>query len=68
MGHIARREGRFLSVLPRTRSEDGQFRERVRHGEVTWKVIHEKQDDEGTVADGAAGTGVMVSTSVARLP
>jgi transposase len=51
MGHIARRGGRFLSVLPRTRSEDGQFRERVRHGEVTWKVIHEKQDDEGKVVD-----------------
>ena len=47
MGHIARRGGRFLSVLPRTRSEDGQFRERVRHGEVTWNVIHEKHDDEG---------------------
>jgi len=51
MGHIARRGGQFLSVLPRTRSEDGPFRERVRHGEVTWKVIHEKQDDEGNVVD-----------------
>jgi len=51
MGHIARRGGRFLSVLPRTRSEDGQFRERVRHREVTWKVIHEKHDDEGKLVD-----------------
>jgi transposase len=51
MGHIARRGGRFLSVLPRTRSEDGQFRERVRHDEVTWKVIHEKHDDEGKLVD-----------------
>jgi len=51
MGHIARRGGRFLSVLPRTRSEDGRFRERVRHGEVTWKVIHKKHDDEGKLVD-----------------
>ncbi len=51
MGHIARRGGRFLSVLPRTRSEDGQFRERVRHGEVTWKVIHEKHNNEGKLVD-----------------
>ena len=51
MGHIARRGGRFLSVLPRTRSEDGQFRERVRHDEVTWKVIHKKHDDEGKLVD-----------------
>jgi transposase len=51
MGHIARRGGRFLSVLPRTRSEDSQFRERVRHGEVTWEVIHEKHDEEGKLLD-----------------
>jgi len=51
MGHIARRGGRFLSVLPRTRSEDGQFRERVRHGEVTWNIVHEKHDDEGKLVD-----------------
>jgi transposase len=51
MGHIARRGGRFLSVLPRTRSEDGQFRERVRHGKVTWNVVHEKHDDEGKLVD-----------------
>jgi transposase len=51
MGHIARRGGRFLSVLPRTRSEDGQFRERVRHGEVTWNIVHEKHDDQGKLVD-----------------
>jgi transposase len=51
MGHIARRGGRFLSVLPRTRSEDGQFRERVRHGKATWNVVHEKHDDEGELVD-----------------
>jgi transposase len=51
MGHVARRGGRFLSVLPRTRGEDGQFREQVRHGEVTWKVIHDKHDEEGKLVD-----------------
>jgi transposase len=51
MGHIARRGGRFLSILPRTRSEDGQFRQRVRQGEVTWKALHEKHDDEGKLVD-----------------
>ncbi len=51
MGHIARRGGRFLSVLPRTRSEDGQFRQRVRHGEVTWTALHEKHNEEGKLVD-----------------
>ena len=51
MGHIARNGGRFLSVLPRTRREDGQFRERVRHGEVTWKTLHEKHDLQGKMVD-----------------
>jgi transposase len=51
MGHIARRGGRFLSVLPRTRGEDAQFRERVRHDEVRWNVIHEKHDEEGKLVD-----------------
>jgi transposase len=51
MGHIARRGGRFLSVLPRTRSEDGQFRGRVLRREVTWQVLHEKHDEEGKLVD-----------------
>jgi transposase len=51
MSHVARRGGRFLSVLPRTRGEDGQFRERARHGKVTWSVIHEKYDDQGKLVD-----------------
>jgi transposase len=51
MAHIHRQGGRFLSVLPRTRSEDAAFRARVVRGQVDWRHIHDKRDDEGDLLD-----------------
>src|SRR4029077_16501685 len=45
MAHIHQHGGRFLSVLPRTRSEDAAFRVRVVRGQVDWRHIHDKRDD-----------------------
>jgi transposase len=51
MAHIHGHGGRFLSVLPRTRSEDAAFRARVLRGQVDWRHIHDKRDDEGDLLD-----------------
>jgi len=51
MAHIHRHGGRFLSVLPRTRSEDAAFRARVVRGHVDWRPIHDKRDDDGDLID-----------------
>jgi transposase len=51
MTYIAQRQGRFLSVLPRSRSEDAAFRRRVREGQVTWRPLEDKTDEEGEVLD-----------------
>jgi transposase len=51
MNHIATEHGRFVSVLPRTRSEDDAFRQRVRQGQVVWQDLWDKTDDEGQVLD-----------------
>lgn len=49
--YIASRGGRFLSVLPRTRREDAQFREQLRRGTVSWQPLWNQLDDDGTVSD-----------------
>jgi transposase len=51
MASIHRRGGRFLSVLPRTRSEDALFRARLLRGGVVWRWIHDKIDEDGEVVD-----------------
>ena len=51
MTYLHQRGGRFLSVLPRTRSEDVAFRAAVARGEVPWRRVHEKYDDEGQLVD-----------------
>jgi transposase len=51
MAHIHQHGGRFLSVLPRTRSEDVAFRARVGRGQVDWRPIHDKRDDDGNLLD-----------------
>jgi transposase len=40
MGHIASGRGRFLTVMPRTRGEDGWFREYVGDNAVAWREAH----------------------------
>ncbi|MFV1963469.1 MAG: IS1634 family transposase, partial [Acidimicrobiia bacterium] len=51
MKYIHRNSGRFITVLPRTRREDTTFRKRLVRGEVTWRHIMDKVDDEGEVID-----------------
>jgi transposase len=51
MAYLHQRGGRFLSVLPRTRSEDDAFRAAVVRGQVQWRRIHDKYDDEGQLVD-----------------
>jgi transposase len=51
MAYLHRRGGRFLSVLPATRSEDGAFRESLLRGRVTKRPIYDKTDEDGTVLD-----------------
>ena len=51
MSYIAQRQGRFLSVLPRSRSEDAAFRRRVREGQVGWRHLEDKTDEDGQVLD-----------------
>ena len=51
MAHIHQHGGQFLTILPRTRSEDTTFRAAVREGLNRWKPIHDKLDDEGQLID-----------------
>jgi transposase len=51
MHYIASRHGRFVSVLPRTRREDTDFRERLERGEARWQQLWDKLDDDGRVSD-----------------
>ncbi|HKB36072.1 MAG TPA: IS1634 family transposase, partial [Gemmataceae bacterium] len=39
MSHIAGRGGRFLTVLPRTRAEDGWFRSHLQEQPPTWREV-----------------------------
>ena len=38
--HIVEHRGRFVTVMPRTRVEDREFRERLRRSSVRWRRIH----------------------------
>jgi transposase len=51
MAHIHQRQGRFITILPRTRSEDATFRQLVARGQVAWQSLWEKTDEEGEVVD-----------------
>ena len=51
MAYLHQRQGRFVTVLPRTRGEDSAFRELLAKGQVSWRSLWEKTDDEGQVID-----------------
>jgi len=51
MAYIHQHQGRFLTVLPRTRSEDQAFRGSLSSGQVQWRQIHDKRNDDGEVVD-----------------
>jgi transposase len=53
MNYIAQRGGRFVSVLPRSRKEDTQFRERLRQTPqtVTWQHLYDVTDQDERLLD-----------------
>jgi transposase len=51
MSYVAQHGGRFLSVLPRSRSEDSEFRQQLREGRIAWRPLEDKLDEEGQVID-----------------
>ncbi len=51
MAHIHQHGGRFITLIPRTRSEDGAFRGSLALGQVRWRLVHEKRDDQGNLVD-----------------
>jgi transposase len=42
MSYLRQHGGRFVTVLPQTRSEDKVFRQSLREGKVTWRTVLEK--------------------------
>jgi len=44
MSYIAEQHGRFLTVMPRTRAEDGWFRDYVQTQPVPWREVHRQPD------------------------
>ena len=63
MSYIANRGGEFISVLPRTRSEDKTFRRKVIEGRTEWEVIERKHDDDGRLVDTISVAKEEASTS-----
>jgi hypothetical protein len=51
MAYVHGHDGRFLTVLPRTRSEDRLFRAALAGGGVRWRRVHDKYDDKGNLVD-----------------
>ena len=51
MAYVHGHGGRFLTVLPRTRTEDRLFRETLAGGRVRWRWVHDKYDDKGKLVD-----------------
>ena len=51
MAYIHQRGGRFLSVLPRSRTEDTTFREKMTNQEILWRFLWDKTDEGGDVID-----------------
>jgi len=51
MAYLHQRQGRFVTVLPRTRAEDAAFRQLVVEGKVHWRPLWEKTDEDGEVVD-----------------
>jgi transposase len=51
MNHVHRNGGRFITVLPRTRKEDAVFRGRLAAGEIGWRHLLDKTDEEGQLLD-----------------
>jgi transposase len=44
MSHIGAGQGRFLTVMPRTRAEDGFFRDYLQGHPLAWREVHREAD------------------------
>jgi transposase len=44
MNHIDRQRGRFLTVLPRTRLEDEEFREWIQRNQPPWQTVRDEEN------------------------
>ena len=62
MAYLHQRQGRFVTILPRTRSEDTAFRALVAKGQITWRPLWEKTDEEGEVLDRYSTTDQPATT------
>jgi transposase len=51
MAHVHQHGGRFLTLIPRTRGEDRSFREALARGQVRWRPIDDKCDEDGEIVD-----------------
>jgi transposase len=51
MAHVHQHGGRFLTPIPRTRNEDRSFRESLSRGQVRWRPIYDKCDEDGEISD-----------------
>ena len=51
MAYLHQRQGRFITLLPKTRSENAAFRSLVRSEQVAWRLLWEKTDEDGEVLD-----------------
>jgi transposase len=51
MAYLHQRQGRFITVLPKTRGEDAAFRALVTTGQVAWRLLWEKTNEDGEVVD-----------------
>jgi transposase len=51
MAYVHQHGGRFITVLPQTRSEDAAFRKLVSQGQIAWRPLWDKTDEEGQVVD-----------------
>jgi transposase len=63
MAYIHQRNGRFVSVLPRTRQEDRTFREVLQRGEVQWSPLWARKDEAGEIEDQFAFATPVSTTS-----
>ncbi len=51
MAYVHQHQGRFLTVLPRTRAEDRVFRDSLSSGQAQWRHLHDKRNDKGEIVD-----------------
>ena len=51
MAYLHQHQGRFVTVLPKTRREDAAFRTLITTGQVAWRPLWEKTDEDGEIID-----------------